>query len=120
MNSTTNQPKSNPVQWTTDIGHFHVSALGPDALVSVAPPTDELPLWVDHVISNGTPLHDDPQALLDRYYSELLAKGLTRFPTPVGIQFWKHYLYNGSVYVISFPEVITISRTGKTIYQQVF
>ncbi len=120
MKPTINQPKSNPVHWTTELGHFPVSALGPDALVSLAPVPKKLPPWVDHVINNGTPLHDDPQALTDRYYSELLAKGLTQFPVPVGIKFWKHYRYNGSVYVIYFPEVIIISRTGKTIYQQIF
>jgi len=118
MNTSTHQAKLNPVTWATELGMFAVSVLTPDGLASVAPSPTKLMPWFEHVTNHGEPLHDDPQGELDRYHGELLAKGFDRFPVPIGLKFWEHYRFHGALYVIWFPELIIISRTGKAIYMQ--
>lgn len=99
------------IQTAREFGYFAESVLGPDTLLTYREISDFTALrWMSHVISHGVAGHTDTAKAFSDWWAPAASKGITSMPPPRTLEIWKHYYYNGNLYVFDTPEVLIVSR----------
>jgi hypothetical protein len=105
------QVQQDSIQTARQLGYFTESVLGPNTLVTYREIADTARLrWLPHVCNHGVVGHTDTTKAFSDWREPAAAKGITSMPPPRTLEIWKHYYYNGNLYVIDTPVVLVVSK----------